>query len=125
MEEGERALLNFGHTLGHAIEKQKNFQMLHGHCVAVGALAAAWISEEKGMISREQVLELKKRMEQFHMPVSVCGVDPDQVIDATQNDKKMDGGSIQFILLKEIGQAVIDRQVTREEMRRGLLKVLA
>ena len=64
-------------------------------------------------------------MEQFHMPVSVCGVDPDQVIDATQNDKKMDGGSIQFILLKEIGQAVIDRQVTREEMRRGLLKVLA
>lgn len=125
MEEGERALLNFGHTLGHAIEKQKNFQMLHGHCVAVGALAAAWISEEKGMISREQVLELKKRMEQFHMPVSVCGVDPDQVIDATQNDKKMDGGSIQFILLKEIGQAVIDRQVAREEMRRGLLKVLA
>ncbi len=123
-EQGERALLNFGHTLGHAIEKWKDFQMLHGHCVAVGALAAAWMSVEKGWISREQVAELEKLMETFHMPVSVSGVDPQQVIDATKNDKKMDGGRIRFILLKEIGQAVIDSQVTEEAMKKGLSMVL-
>lgn len=123
-EQGERALLNFGHTLGHAIEKWKNFGMLHGHCVAVGALAAAWMSEEKGLISREEVLEIKKMMEGFGMPVSVSGVDLEQVIEATKNDKKMDGGKIKFILLKEIGQAFIDRQVTEEEMRKGLSMVI-
>ena len=45
-EQGDRALLNFGHTLGHAIEKLKNFQMLHGHCVGVGCIAAAAISQK-------------------------------------------------------------------------------
>lgn len=123
-EQGERALLNFGHTLGHAIEKWKNFGMLHGHCVAVGALAAAWMSEEKGLISREEVLEVKQMMEGFHVPVSVSEVDLEQVIEATKNDKKMDGGKIKFILLKKIGQAYMDRQVTEEEMRRGLSLVL-
>lgn len=123
-EQGERALLNFGHTLGHAIEKWKNFGMLHGHCVAVGALAAAWMSEERGLISKEEVLEMKRMMEGFGMPVSVSGVDLEQVIEATKNDKKMDGGKIKFILLREIGQAYIDRQVTEEEMRKGLSMVL-
>lgn len=123
-EQGERALLNFGHTLGHAIEKWKNFQMLHGHCVAVGALAAAWMSQEKGLISKEQVLELRQMMEDFHMPVTVSGVEPEQIISATKNDKKMDGGRIRFILLKEIGQAFIDSQVTEEEMRKGLSMIL-
>lgn len=123
-EQGERALLNFGHTLGHAIEKWKNFEMLHGHCVAVGGLAAAWMSSERGLISREEVLEIKKMMERFHVPVSVSGVDLEQVIEATKNDKKMDGGKIKFILLKEIGQAFMDRQVTEEEMRKGLSMVI-
>ena len=123
-EQGERALLNFGHTLGHAIEKWKNFGMLHGHCMAVGALAAAWMSEEKGLISREEVLEVKQMMEGFHVPVSVSEVDLEQVIEATKNDKKMDGRKIKFILLKKIGQAYMDRQVTEEEMRRGLSLVL-
>lgn len=123
-EQGERALLNFGHTLGHAIEKLKEFQMLHGHCVAVGCLAAARMSQSRGYLSEEEVLELKSIMEAFHMPVTVNGVDVDQVIQATKNDKKMDGNTIKFILLKEVGQGVIDRQVTEEEMKNGLRAVL-
>lgn len=123
-EQGERALLNFGHTLGHAIEKWKDFQMLHGHCVAAGALAAAWMSKNRGMISEDQVLELKQVMEQFHMPVSVSGIEPEKIISATKNDKKMDGGRIRFILLQAIGHGVIDSSVTEEEMKRGLSMVL-
>ncbi len=123
-EQGDRALLNFGHTLGHAIEKLMDFRMLHGHCVAVGSLAAAWMSEKRGMISREEVLTLKEIMEGFHMSVQIADMDADQVIAATKNDKKMDGNTIKFILLKEVGCAVIDRQVTEEEMKNGLMTIL-
>lgn len=123
-EQGERALLNFGHTLGHAIEKLKNFEMYHGHCVGAGALAAAWMSMERGLITREEVLDIKNTMESFHMPVMVSGVDMDEVVAATKNDKKMDGGTIKFILLLSVGHAVIDRQVTEDEMRKGLSMIL-
>lgn len=119
-EQGERALLNFGHTLGHAIEKLQNFQMYHGHCVGAGALAAAWMSMERGLITREEVLDIKNTMEIFHMPVTVSGIDMDEVVAATKNDKKMDGKTIKFILLASVGHAVIDRQVTEDEMRKGL-----
>lgn len=123
-EQGDRALLNFGHTLGHAIEKLMNFKMLHGHCVAVGLLAAAWMSERRGAISREEVLDLKETMEAFHMPVQIADIDVEHVIEATKNDKKMDGNAIKFILLKEVGCAVVDRQVTEEEMKKGLMAIL-
>lgn len=82
------------------------------------------MSSERGLISEEEVLEIKKMMERFHVPVSVSGVDLERVIEATKNDKKMDGGKIKFILLKEIGQAFMDRQVTEEEMRKGLSMVI-
>jgi len=123
-EQGDRALLNFGHTLGHAIEKLMDFRMLHGHCVAVGSLAAAWMSERRGSISTEEVLELKEVMEAFHMPVQISGIDLEQVIVATKNDKKMDGNTIKFILLEQVGCAVVDRQVTEEEMKDGLRSIL-
>ncbi len=124
-EQGERALLNFGHTLGHAVEKLKNFTLLHGHCVGLGCLAAAHISAQRGWISVEDVTALKQLMEDFEMPVSVSGLSVDEVIDATRNDKKMDGSVIKFILLQTIGQAVIDRQVTADEMRDGLNSILS
>lgn len=123
-EQGERALLNFGHTLGHAVEKLKNFTMLHGHCVGLGCLAAATMSAGRGWITMEEAAAFKQLMVDFEMPVSVSGLSIDEVIDATRNDKKMDGGVIKFILLQTIGQAVIDRQVTTDEMRDGLNSIL-
>lgn len=123
-EQGERALLNFGHTLGHAVEKLKNFTMLHGHCVGLGCLSAAYISARRGYIPMEEVDTLKELMEAFGMPVSVSGLSVDEVIETTGNDKKMDGGVIKFILLESVGHAVIDRQVTADEMREGLSYIL-
>ena len=118
-EQGERALLNFGHTLGHAVEKLKNFTMLHGHCVGVGCLAAAYMSAKRGYLSMADVEELKTLLMMFHMPHCVSGLTADAVVEATRNDKKMDGGTIQFILLERIGSAVIDRQVTESDMAEG------
>ena len=123
-EQGDRALLNFGHTLGHAIEKLKNFQMLHGHCVGVGCSAAAAISQKRGYLTEAQVQDIRETMKAFQVEERVSGVDPAKVVAATKNDKKMDGNTIKFILLKEIGSAYVDRQVTEEEMKLGLEAVL-
>lgn len=119
-EKGERALLNFGHTLGHAIEKLMNFRMLHGHCVAVGCLAAAHISAVRGLISSEEVEQLRNILQYFQLPAGISALDPNNVIEATKNDKKMEAGVIKFILLSSIGSAYVDRSVTEEEMKAGL-----
>ena len=123
-EQGVRALLNFGHTLGHAIEKEMNFSLLHGHCVALGCLAAAYISHLRGKISMDEVELLGELLEQFELPRTVTGISPEAVIRATKNDKKMDGGTVKFILLERVGDAYVDRTVTEEEMRRGLSYIL-
>lgn len=119
-EQGERALLNFGHTLGHAIEKLKNFELLHGECVALGMVAAAHISWKRGYIEQEEFLELRDMMVAFRLPISIEDVDINEILETTKSDKKMDGNTIRFILLKEIGNAIIDKIVTTDEMREAL-----
>lgn len=123
-EQGVRALLNFGHTLGHALEKQLSFSMLHGHCVGLGCIGAVKMSADRGYIPGETVDALKALMESLHMPVNVSGIEADRVIQDTKSDKKMDGSAIRFILLRHVGQAFIDRTVTEDEMRAGLSAVL-
>lgn len=119
-EKGDRALLNFGHTLGHAIEKMMDFKMLHGHCVAVGCLAAAYLSAGRGMIPMEETGRLSAMLKTFDLPCSVPSLDPAEVVRTTKSDKKMDSGVIKFILLKDIGSAYVDRTVTEEEIKKGL-----
>jgi len=117
-EKGERALLNFGHTLGHAIEKLMDFRMFHGQCVALGCLAACYISAKRGMISMEDVERVRDTFVLFGLPVSLAGMglDPVRIVETTKSDKKMDSGTIKFILLRSVGDACIDRTVTEEEM---------
>ncbi|MCI8949477.1 MAG: 3-dehydroquinate synthase [Lachnospiraceae bacterium] len=124
-EKGNRALLNFGHTLGHSIEKLKNFSMPHGHCVAIGCLAAARISVNRGYLSEDELDALKRAMSTFQMPLQIEGVLSDSVLEAVKHDKKMEAGKIKFILLKSLGQAVADPTVSREEMLLGLSEILA
>lgn len=121
-EKGMRALLNFGHTLGHAVEKLMDFQMLHGQCVAVGCVGAAWISAKRGEISYGQVEEIRDTMKSFGLPVALSGtgLSPEQVVSTTKSDKKMDSGKIKFVLLHEVGDAYVDRTVTDEEMQEAV-----
>ena len=119
-EKGDRMLLNFGHTLGHAIEKLKHFELLHGECVALGSIAGMYISAKRGLISMEETKRFVSALSWFGIKTSVSGLDIHSVIEATANDKKMDSGVIRFILLNEIGQAFVDRTVTQEEMEDAL-----
>ncbi len=123
-EQGERALLNFGHTLGHAIEKLKDFTLLHGHCVALGCVAACSISVRRGCLTESDIVGFCQTLEKYQLPISTSGLVIEDVIDATKHDKKMDGGTIKFILLKSLGEAYIDRSVTEEEMRLGLEAII-
>ena len=115
-EAGERALLNFGHTLGHAVEKLMNFTMLHGECVAVGMHAAAWLSMEKGMLTEAAYKDITDTIASFGLPVSVKGLEPEQIVAVSKSDKKMDKGRVKFILLDPEGHAVIDRSIRDEQL---------
>ena len=123
-EQNERAVLNFGHTLGHAVEKLKDFSMLHGHCVALGALAALDICVKRGTVPEAEADRYREAMEYFDMPVSVGGLTKEAVVAATKNDKKMEAGVIKFILLDRLGHAYVDRTVTDEEMKDALDAVM-
>lgn len=115
-EKGERALLNFGHTLGHAIEKLMNFKLHHGQCVGLGYIAAAYISYKRGLISITELQEIRDSNAGFELPMFFHGLNPEDILAATKLDKKMEQGKIRFILLKEVGNAYIDLTVTDEEI---------
>lgn len=124
-EHSVRALLNLGHTLGHAIEKKKNFALYHGECVAIGMVAAAQMSRNRGLLTEHEVEQLKQMIQAFELPIATDGLDVEEVLDTTKNDKKMIAGQIKFVLLEAIGKGIVDRTVTREEMAIGLREVLS
>lgn len=124
-EQGERAVLNMGHTIGHAIEKLKNFTMSHGACVAVGCAASAFLSMQKGWITEEDYKDVLRQLEAFHLPVETTGLSPEDILQTTKSDKKMDGKAVKFILLKGWGNAVVDRTLTDSDLLSGIHAVLA
>lgn len=115
-EQGDRALLNYGHTIGHAIEKAKNFELFHGECVALGAVAAAYISWKRELLSMDEYYEIRDMFVPFNLPITVEDISPEEILKLTKSDKKMENGSVKFVLLKKIGKAVIDKTVTDEEI---------
>lgn len=120
LEKGDRALLNFGHTIGHAIEKYMNFTMTHGECVALGCVAAAFISWKKNWLSMEEYYEIRDMFVPFYLPISIDNLDIEEVLQLTKSDKKAENGYIKFILLKKVGKALIDKTVTDDEIREAL-----
>lgn len=123
-EQGERALLNLGHTVGHAVEKMKNFQLLHGQCVGVGLIAAAYLSMQRGLLTEEEYEEIRKGCHSYNLPLSVDSLNAGDVLAATKKDKKMEAGHIKFILMDGIGKSFIDKTVTDEELLQAIREIL-
>ena len=105
-EQGERALLNLGHTIGHAVEKLMDFQLLHGQCVGLGTLAAAYISMKRGMLTSDEFALICEGNRRFHLPERISGLTKEQILAVTKSDKKMEGGRVKFILLKQFGRGL-------------------
>jgi 3-dehydroquinate synthase len=113
-ENGIRKSLNFGHTLGHAIESyflesNDKISLLHGEAVAVGMILESYISKEKKLISESEYLEIKKLINSLYQKVEFSDLDIQKVIDLLIFDKKNEFGIIQFALLDGIGKIKINQ----------------
>ena len=115
-EKGERALLNFGHTAGHAIEKLKNFSLSHGECVNLGIVTASCISWKRQNISEEIFVEIRDMSVAFGLPVSFRNLVPETILETMKKDKKMVGGKMRMVLLRKLGSAYVDETVTDREI---------
>ena len=118
-EQGIRTWLNFGHTIGHSVEKLKDFTLCHGECVAIGCAAAAWMSWKRGLISEKEREAAEQLLLDYQLPVRVKGLKPEDIVKTTKLDKKMDAGKVKFVLLKKIGEAFVTRDVEDEELLRA------
>ena len=123
-EKGERALLNFGHTIGHAVEKLSDFQLYHGECVAIGMVAAVYLSVKKGCLSSEELLELEQVLRDYKLPTRIHGYDAAQILATTKSDKKMIGGKVKFTLLRAFGDAYSDLSLTDDDLLEAINYVL-
>lgn len=119
-EKGERALLNFGHTIGHAIEKLCGFSLYHGECVGLGILAAAYLSKKQGNLTEEQLAGIRQCLSAFGFQTQIDGISTDAVLSATKSDKKMVGNQVKFILLHTIGDAYIYRELSDAQILDGI-----
>ena len=121
---GKRILLNYGHTIGHALEASTDYGVyLHGEGVAIGMMGAALIGKYMGITPPEVVTRQKQILSKFNLPISCSGIDHDRIKAAMASDKKMDGESIQWVLLKNIGQAVVRPDVPEELVQKVLLEI--
>lgn len=120
-----RLLLNYGHTIGHAIENVSGYgKFLHGEAVAIGMMAAAGIARRLGMIDEELVDRQQNVLQQYNLPVTMSGVTADELIAATKTDKKSRGGSIRWVLLEGPGKAVTRKDVPEDVVRDALADVI-
>ena len=103
-EKGERKLLNFGHTVGHAIENLHGIP--HGHAVSIGMIAACNLSVQLNNFHADDAAKIVRLLAKYHLPVDV-ETDHEKVFEILKMDKKRKGDGVQFILLKNIGNAVI------------------
>ena len=122
-EKGERALLNFGHTIGHAVEKLSGFSLTHGACVGLGVIAAAYLSMRMGNLTEEELDGIRRCFSSFGFATHVTGLSVPDVLAATKSDKKMVGNQVKFILLASIGNAYICRELTDEQIMEGIAYV--
>ncbi len=119
-EHGVRMFLNFGHTLGHAIEAVTQYRvLLHGEAIAWGMIAALHISRERGMITAKAAERIEAMIRYFDPP-PLPRLDPSRLMQAASGDKKNRAGVRRFVLLKELGQAIVADDVTDAEVLAGI-----
>ncbi len=109
---GLRNILNYGHTIGHALESASDFKMQHGEAVAIGMLAAARISNKLGIFDKKELIRLKGVIARAGLPTEVPDLKLAKIIQAIEHDKKILQGKIRFVLPKAIGSVFITDEVS-------------
>jgi 3-dehydroquinate synthase len=120
-ESGARALLNLGHTFGHAIEAGLSYgTWLHGEAVASGTVMAARLSHAMGMLDDADVARISALLQRAGLPVEAPALGADTYLDLMGMDKKVEGGKLRLILLRAIGQAYVSSDFPQAALRRLL-----
>ncbi|OCL26934.1 3-dehydroquinate synthase [Orenia metallireducens] len=120
-ELGLRAILNYGHTIGHALEAVTDYQrFVHGEGVAIGMVAAAKLANKIGILNGTDVEKQEELIKEFGLPVSFEGLNIESIMKALAKDKKVKDGMVRFILAEEIGQVVIKSDLPHNIIREVL-----
>jgi len=123
-ELGLRKILNFGHTVAHAIETETNYSCYnHGEAVAMGMVAAGQISVDMGMCDRKLLDRLIRLMEALHLPLKAEGCQIDKMMVDIMHDKKAVNGRVDWVLAQELGAVCIRKDVPAEMVRRAMQSV--
>jgi 3-dehydroquinate synthase len=109
---GIRILLNYGHTIGHALESSTEYgRFMHGEGVAIGMMGAARLAQRMGMIPQEVVERQRRLLERFNLPVKASGVSVQDIRQAMSLDKKVQSGTNRWVLLEGVGRAAVRQDV--------------
>jgi 3-dehydroquinate synthase len=117
-EGGERAFLNYGHTLGHAIEVAEDFQMRHGEAVAIGMVFAAELSGEVNGLDSNIVDRHRNLLRRLNLPTSYNAGSFDRLLQIMERDKKVKGGKLRFVTLRAPGEPVLSSEISVDTARR-------
>jgi len=119
---GIRALLNFGHTIGHGIEAAVPYgEMLHGEAISLGLRAALFLSERKTGLRTEQSAKVIQLLEKFHLPLTLpAAITTETVFQKLSTDKKFSAGKIRFVLLDAPGSAKLSSEISPEDLREAI-----
>jgi 3-dehydroquinate synthase len=119
---GKRALLNFGHTVGHAIERAGSYEkLLHGEALGLGIVAACAISIKRARLPSEQRDVVVKLLQRFELPTCLPKTFPRQkILNALKFDKKFEGGEIRFVVTPKIGEARVAKDVRFDDIREAI-----
>lgn len=121
-EQGERALLNLGHTFGHAIESYLGYgEWLHGEAVATGMVMAADLSQRMGWISAEDLVRTKNIIQRANLPIVCPQIPLDDFLAYMAHDKKVLNGQLRLVLMQAVGQAIITKTFDVELMKQAIL----
>ena len=124
-EQGRRAILNYGHTVGHAVEKLSNYTLPHGLAVSIGMAAAARLAVNMNCCSSELEIRQNKLLTALNLPVRLPeGSDPAAIVRAMKSDKKNSSGKINMILPRSIGCAEIFKGIDEKILQAALKELL-
>ncbi len=122
---GLRALLNFGHTIGHAIENTAGYgRYLHGEAISVGLAAALALSVEKAGLPPADAARVVDLLKSFKLPVTLpADLAADSLVAALRRDKKFEAGEIRFVLTEKFGSAFVSKDITEADLRTAIEKL--
>lgn len=119
-ESGLREILNFGHTLGHAVETLLNFKLYHGECVSIGMVGAAYLSYMNHFISRNDLDRIEKVLLSYDLPIRVNGLNNKDIYNQMFLDKKTKNNKINFVLLSSVGKAFRAEKISTEQINAAI-----